>query len=314
MPKSSLLAVALLAFAASPTLAQIDPGDRRVYLHSGTGLSFLEDFLGDRGIHLDLPEINVSLPPQAEAAVEKALGRAESALNRVFGDGGILEDLDASLPDVSQTVDNALNRAQEVLDRIELPDVNVPDVSSLVDNALSWAEKALTRVESVVPPNVEQIVNEALGEAQSSVDDALDRVFGDGGVLDEIEDLVPQATGVLDGALDSVFGEGGTVDRALSEIPTDRLPTAAIEAIDNAAGIVEQVLGDLFSNEAEGEITSLLDGLTTEDFDSIGFQFAETALASRSFFMLPSTAAVPEPTACVLALAGFAAVSSRRRR
>lgn len=310
MPKSSLLAVALLAFVASPTLAQIDPGDRRIYLHSGTGLSFLEDFLGDRGIHLDLPEINVSLPPQAEAAVEKALGRAESALNRVFGDSGLLEDLDASLPDVSQTVDDALNRAQEVLDRIELSDVNVPDVSSLVDNALSRAEEALTRVESVVPPNVEPIVNEALGEAQSTVDDALDRVFGDGGVLDEIEDLVPQAAE----ALDSVFGEGGTVDRALSEIPTDRLPTAAIEAIDNAAGIIKQVLGDRYSSEAEGEITSLLEGLTTEDSSSIGFQFAETALASRSFFMVPSTAAVPEPTACVLALAGFAAVSSRRRR
>lgn len=314
MRKSSLLAAGLLALSVSPTLAGIAPGDRRVYLHgAGIDLSFIEGFLGDLGVEVDLPHISVDLPPRAESAVANALDRADAALNRVFGDGGVLDGIDVNVDGI---VDDALSNAQSILEGINLPEVDLPDVGGILEDAVGRAEEALAGIDTVLPANTQQIVNDALQDAQQSVDAALNRVFGDGGVLDEIDDLVPAIDGLLDdldagGVLDDVLGAGGVVDRALSDLPIDRLPDAATEALENAAGIVEQVLGDLFGrhdhsdHQQDAEIASLV------------AQSEELLFRSSAFVMMPTTssaASVPEPTTGVLALAGLALASARRRR
>ncbi|MEO0531609.1 MAG: PEP-CTERM sorting domain-containing protein [Planctomycetota bacterium] len=290
------LATALLAFALTPANAGIVPDNGRVYLHGGLDLSFIEDFLDQRGVHVDLPKINVDLPAEAESAVADAFERADAALNRVFGDGGLLDN------DVDEIIDDALEGAQDALDGIDLPDVD-----AIVEDALGRAEEVLTDIDARLPANTQQIVEDALNDARQSVDSALDEVFGEGGVLDEIDDLTPAVDEVLEDL--DVEGVLEDVDRALSEVPIDRLPDAAINAIDNAAGIVEQVLGDLFGSNDNGiDLGTEINGLITPSFGS--------STVSSLFVSVPassSPASIPEPTTAALAALGIATAAARRR-
>ncbi|TWT96630.1 hypothetical protein Pla108_23990 [Botrimarina colliarenosi] len=240
-------------------------------------LSSVSSFLSDRGIHVTLPETSINLPPRAEAAIQKALSKAESTFDHLFGEGGILDGVD--LPDID-------------LPNFDLPDVNIPDVDQIVSDALARVEEraaaarsrarsaledALSRAESVLDgldlpqidlpewnlPNgdLQEIVDNALGKAQSRVEDVIGRV----------EDKLDH----IDGLLDDLFGNATPeVATVLASLPVANIPPAALQSI-------------------------------------------ESSLASISYRALPLTAAVavPEPTAVVAAIGCVVlGVAGRRRR
>jgi len=183
--------------------------------------------------------------------VNRALDRAESALDRVLGDGGVLDGIDlpnievphVDIPDIhapdvdrivedalerarqatagararaQAAIDNALGRANDLLDRIDLPSITIPDIDlpdlGSIDDLL----------EDLDVPNLG-------GDVGDLVDDVLDEIHGvvDNGVLD---DLLGDAGGVLDDVLDHT----DPVEAALANLPTESLPPVALEAINSA--------------------------------------------------------------------------------
>ena len=179
MRRACLATLALVAVGAVPRPAEA--GLRDIFVESRF-FTVVDGFLEDIGVDFDL-NLNdlpdVPLPAIAEDAIASGLDRAESAVDRVFGEGGILDEVDVDLPDT--IVPN-------------LPDA--PDVDSIVEDALDTAEQA---------------VDQALDRAEAAVDRALSRASAvldniDQNVSDRVEGILEDALNRAEGVLDGIFG------------------------------------------------------------------------------------------------------------
>ncbi|QDT70646.1 hypothetical protein MalM25_36010 [Planctomycetes bacterium MalM25] len=187
---------------------------------------------------LELPPIEIETSERAASAVNGALDRAQSAVNGVFGDGGPLDDFQVDLPDVDQ-----------ILNGLDLPAVSVPQVAELnvqeiVDDALGQANDVLDNLDlpnvdipqvsipSVNVPNVQQIVDDALGRANDILDD-LDLPSVDLPNIDVPAVDIPDVDQIVEDALNDAQD---AVDDALGE---------AQEAIDGALDDAQDLLDDL---------------------------------------------------------------------
>lgn len=194
-------------------------------------LSYLNDFLWDIGVDVTVPEIEIDLPPKAEQAVEDALGHAQSAIDKVFGEGGVLDDYE--LPDVDQIVEDALSKAEAAASAAR------EKAQSAIDDALSHAENVLDDLDipsvnlpefdipDVDVPDVDSIVEDALSKAEDAVYDA----------LEDAHDALDHAHGVLDdveGVLDDILSEIPSVESVIADLPLDELPAPAVTAIESA--------------------------------------------------------------------------------
>ncbi len=307
---------------------------------SAFSLSFVEDLLSDIGVSVDLPEVDIDLPPRAEEAISSALGRAESALD------GILDDI--NLPSVDlPNID---------LPEIDIPDVNIPDVDQIVQDALGRANSAaaeararaqseidaalgrarnflgdqdLLQVDQLVdqliinPPNIEipnldipiiSLPTVSLPDVSGVVEDVLEDARG---ILDDIDVNVPEvgsivddalgrADGILDGILDDVNGTD------VEQIVEDALGTAE-EVIQEATGVVEQVLDGVLDRDP---LNDVLNNLPEDILPSSVFTTLETIFGRVDSVLIANQPAfaVPEPTSGVLMLFAGAVGFARRRR
>lgn len=286
-------------------------------------LSFVQDLLDSVGVNVDLPEIHVDLPPRAERAVDSALDRAESILDDVFGDNGVVNGIGLDLPN-------------------NLPEVNVPDVSPIVDEALASARRAQSsalsraqsRAQSAVDsalgrasrvldginlPNVvtdvDRIVEDALDDAQSAADRALSRgnsILDDldlPSVLPDVDQIVEDALGdaqsAVDRALDRADAAVGNAlsdaDRILEDLNLGSLGNTVDSALENASGVVDEILG-------EG-------GLVDEILSDLSISFSSLSVGGFSLPLVgvSGATAVPEPAGLGLAALGLLAMAPRRR-
>lgn len=262
-------------------------------------LSFVQDLLDDLGVNVDLPEVEIDLPPRAEEAVDSALERAESALDRVFGDGGVLEDLD--LPSVN------------------VPDIELPDVDQIISEALGTAqssfENALDEFDAVLASReVDQIVEDALNKAQTEVDNALAQaeLILDDIDLPDVDQIVEDALGRADSAVEDALGRADDVLDDLGDV-LDGIDLSGIsdtveDALEDASGVVEEILGD--GGLLDGILSNLpvnLPPIAQQAVSSVFSSFQSAGLVSAA------STAVPEPTSVGLLSLGLMAAVSRRR-
>lgn len=271
-------------------------------------LSFVEDLLSDLGVSVDLPEVEVDLPSRAEEAVNSALDRAEMALERVFpshSDTELIAMLELPLLELENFLPNttgcdfladcgptSLSPIIELEPILYLPSVDVPQievtnvdqiVSDALDQAQAEVDNALEQAESILDdisvPDVDQIIEAALGSAESAVEDALGQADG---VLDEVQN-------VIDGI--DLGGVSDTVE----------------DALEDASGVVEEILGESFLDD-------LFSGFSVE-LPSAAEQAVSSAFSSfqSAGLVTAASTAIPEPASIGLLSFGLVAAGSRRR-
>lgn len=212
-----------LALAAAFTVATATPKSEAFSLSSVSSL------LSNYGVNLTLPSYEINLPPRAEAAASKALVRAESALDRLFGEGGLLEDV--AFPEIDLS-----GVGLPTVDRPSLPGYDLPDVDQIVSNAKAKvaAAKAAAKARAEA----------ALDKVASRVESVLDRLDFDRPSFDRpsfdwdnlpssLGDLIDDAHGVLD---DLVSGQATDIPSLIANAPLEHLPPVAVTAIQSALG------------------------------------------------------------------------------
>lgn len=163
----NLLAAVLVATAAGVT-------DARAF-----SLSSVSSLLSRVGVNVTLPEVTIDLSDRAEAAIDRALTRAESVLDDL---------LDGREIDVDQVVSDALDRAQARIDAArertqERIDAARERAQERIDAALARARSVLDRLDIELPEidlpgidlddiDLDEIVEDASDEG--ILDDLLD--------------------------------------------------------------------------------------------------------------------------------------------
>ena len=284
MRRACLATLALVAVGAVQRPA--DAGLRDIFVESRF-FTVVDGFLEDIGVDFDL-NLNdlpdVPLPAIAEDAIASGLDRAESAINRAFVNRGVLNDLDADLLNID--LPNIDLRGLDLPD-LDLPDIvttNLPVVDEIIEDALGDAEQAVGR---------------ALDRAENAVGEALNRAEQVLGNLDVtlpavIDSLPPVVEEVLEG-IDSQLD--GRVEGVLRDV------------LDRAEGVLDEIFGGDDPVQA-AELQTLTTPVETLVQRSLGGAFSSMAPPSA----WASSAAIPEPAAVVLVGSGLAFFAGKPRR
>ena len=158
-------------------------------------LSSISSLLSNYGVNVTLPNREINLPLRAEAAVTKALDRAESVLDRLFGEGGPLAEIDFPDLDLSH-----VNLPEIILPGF--PEIEHPDIEEILDNARATVAEARAKARARIDVALDKVADRI-----DSVRDRLEERFPDYELPSyelpgNLQDLIDRARGVLDDVLD----------------------------------------------------------------------------------------------------------------
>lgn len=169
-------------------------------------LSSISSLLSNYGLNVTLPNREISLPPRAEEAVTKALDKAESVLDRVFGEGGPLDGID--FPEINLP---------------GFPEIELPDLDEIRESVEAKIDAAKAKAQARI-----DAARDKIADRLESVIDRIENRFPDSDLPGRLEDLIDRAHGVLDDILDH---ETTTTSSLLTSAS---LPPVAVQAIQSA--------------------------------------------------------------------------------
>ncbi|QDV76262.1 hypothetical protein [Botrimarina mediterranea] len=220
-------------------------------------LSSISSLLSNYGVNVTLPDREINLPPRVEEVAARALGRAESVLDHVLGDGGVLDRLDipdidlshVNLPDIDLPEINLPGFPE-----IELPDFSNPDLDAILDNARDRIAEARAKARERVDAALDKVADRI-----DSVRDRLEERFPDYEFPDyelpiSLEGLIDEAHGVLDDILDD---ETPSVASLLS---SESLPPVVAPTFQSASSSASYLTLPATASVAVPEPTSALLG------------------------------------------------------
>lgn len=275
--KSTICSLIVLALVNLST-----PASAAINVSISSRLIEVTDTLFDRiGVDFNLPDIEVHLPERAANAVDNAFDRAEVAIDDVFGEGGVLDQVEVETPDVDQIVNDAIDQASEVLDGLEIPSVEVPDVDAIVEDALNDAQRA---------------VDAARGEAQDAVDNAIEKARS---LLNELEVDLPEVEAIFD----DLLGETGVVDETIQVLELEPIDWSSLQLPDPI--LIDPLPGVVYLPTVPYTPPTLGGTVTVH--------YAPTlAMTSGTLVTMPA-AAVPEPASGLLLGLGIGLATRRSR-
>lgn len=203
------LAAAALAVAATAPRAE------------AFSLSSISSLLSNYGLNVTLPDRDINLPARAEEAVTKALDKAESALDRVFGEGGPLDGVD--FPDIDLSSIDIPEINLPGFPEIELPDFDSPDLDAILEDVQAKIDAAKAKAQVHIDAARDRIVDHF-----ESVIERLEDKFPNSDLPGRIEDILDRAQGVLDDVL------GNETTSASTLLTSASLPPIATQSIQSA--------------------------------------------------------------------------------
>lgn len=184
-------------------------------------LSSISSLLSNYGLNVTLPEREFNLPPRLEEVATKALDRAESTLDRLFGEGGPLADVD--FPDIDLSHINIPEINLPGFPEIELPDLDLPDLDEIHESVQAKIDAAKAEAQARI-----DAARDKVADRIESVIDRIEDRFPDSDLPGRLEDLIDRAHGVLDDILDNETTTTSTLLTSAS------LPPVAVQTIQSA--------------------------------------------------------------------------------
>jgi MYXO-CTERM domain-containing protein len=189
-------------------------------------LSSISSLLSNYGLNVTLPDRELNLPPRVAAVVDKVYDRAESTLDRLFGEGGPLADIDFPDIDLSHITLPEINLPEIYtpgFPEIELPDFDLPDLDQIREDVQAKIDAAKAKAQVRI-----DAARDKIADRLESVIDRIEDRFPDSDLPGRLEDLIDRAHGVLDDILDHETTTASTLLTSAS------LPPVAVEAIQSA--------------------------------------------------------------------------------
>ena len=153
-------------------------------------LSSISSLLSNYGLNVTLPNREINLPPRVQAVATKVLDRAESALDRLFGEGGPLADIDFPSIDLSNITLPEINLPG-------FPETELPDLDEIRESVQAKIDAAKAKAHARI-----EAAREKVADRIESVIDRLEDKFPNSDLPSRLEDLIDRAHGVLDDILD----------------------------------------------------------------------------------------------------------------
>jgi hypothetical protein len=186
-------------------------------------LSSISSLLSNYGLNVTLPDREINLPPRVEAVVAKVYDRAESALDRLFGEGGPLADID--FPDIDLSNVNVPEIYLPGFPEVELPDLDQirEDVQAKIDAAKAQAQARIEAARDRIADRLESVV------------DRLEDRFPNSDLPGRLEDLIDRAHGIIDDLLDDETPSASTL---LTSTSLESEPIVAAQSLEMASSSV----------------------------------------------------------------------------
>lgn len=186
-------------------------------------LSSISSLLSNYGLNVTLPDREISLPARAETAVTKALDKAESVLDRVFGEGGPLDGID--FPDIDFSSIDIPEINLPGFPEVELPDFDSADLDEILDNVQDKIDAAKAEAQAHI-----DAARDKIADRLESVIDRIEDKFPNSDLPGRLEDIIDRAHGVLD----DILGDDDTAS-ASTLLTSASLPPVAAQLLQTSA-------------------------------------------------------------------------------